>query len=104
MLLTQQKAIEKLQQEIEKLKLSRDLDSKSSSKPPSTDLLKKSEKAKHSGTEARSDKKKRLPGGQPGHEGKTRQGFSHVDRIEILSPSVCSHCGQTELSNRVVAK
>ncbi len=38
MLLTQQKAIKKLQQEIEKLKLSRDLDSKSSSKPPSTTI------------------------------------------------------------------
>lgn len=102
-LLTQQKIIEQLQLEIEKLKISRDLDSKSSSKPPSTDLLKKSEKAKHSETEPNSNQKKRLPGGQPGHEGKTRQGFSHVDRIEVLSPSVCSHCGQTEFVDEPVA-
>ncbi len=45
-ILTQQKLIEKLRIEIEKLKLSRDLDSTTSSKPPSTDLLKKSEKPK----------------------------------------------------------
>ena len=43
-ILTQQKVIEELRIEIEKLKLSRDLDSQTSSKPPSTDLLKKSEK------------------------------------------------------------
>jgi hypothetical protein len=54
------------------------LDSQTSSKPPSSDLLKKSEKKKETG------KKKRKPGGQPGHEGKTRKGFGRVDRIEIL--------------------
>ena len=43
MILTQQDVIEYLKQEIEKLKASRDLDSKTSSKPPSLDLLKKSE-------------------------------------------------------------
>ena len=43
MLLTQQKVIEKLQLEIQKLKLSRETDSKTSSLPPSKDLLKKSE-------------------------------------------------------------
>lgn len=42
MILTQQEVIEYLKQEIEKLKVSRDLDSKISSKPPSSDLLKKS--------------------------------------------------------------
>ena len=96
MLLAQQKVIEKLQLEIEKLRISRDLDSKSTSKPPSTDLLKKSEKSKHSEASPSSEKKKRRPGGQPGHQGKTRQGFSSVNRIEILEPSRCSHCGQTE--------
>ena len=43
-ILTQQEIIERLNQEIEKLKISRDLDSKISSKPPSSDLLKKPEK------------------------------------------------------------
>ena len=77
MLLTQQKVIEKLQLEIQKLKLSRETDSKTSSLPPSTDLLKKSEKAKDSEDTASSEPKKRLHGGQPGHQGKTRQGFSN---------------------------
>ena len=51
MLVEQARAIEQLksrvielEQEIEKLKISRDLDSTTSSKPPSSDLLKKSEK------------------------------------------------------------
>nr|MDJ0571573.1 DUF6444 domain-containing protein [Pleurocapsa sp. MO_192.B19] len=73
-ILTQQKLIEQLRQEIEKLKLSRDLDSQTSSKPPSTDLLKKSEKPKASEDEADDHDKKRKPGGQPGHQGKTRKG------------------------------
>ncbi len=42
-IISQQKIIEQLKQQIEKLKISRDLDSQTSSKPPSTDLLKKSE-------------------------------------------------------------
>ena len=95
-ILTQQKLIEQLRQEIEKLKLSRNLDSQTSSKPPSTDLLKKSEKPKASEDEAEEHDKKRKPGGQPGHQGKTRKGFARIDRIEILQPSICSHCGQTE--------
>ena len=85
MLLTQQKVIEQLQLEIKKLNNSLNLDSKTSSKPPSTDLLKKSEKAKESEDSPRSDEKKRHPGGQPGHQGKTRKGFARIDRIEILT-------------------
>jgi transposase len=87
-ILIQQEAIKTLKEEIERLKLSRDLDSKISSKPPSSDLLKKSEKKKDI------EKKKRKPGGQPGHQGKTRKGFERVDRIEILKPEQCSNCRQ----------
>jgi transposase len=94
--LTQQTLIEELGREIEKLKLSRDLDSKTSSKPPSTDLLKKSEKAKQDQDSNSDTFKKRKPGGQPGHQGKTRKGFARIDRIEILQPSICGHCGQSE--------
>ncbi len=82
-ILTQQKLIEQLKQEIEKLKLSRDKNSKTSSKPPSTDLLKKSEKAKLQEDKSSEQKKKRKPGGQPGHQGKTRKGFAQIDRIEM---------------------
>ena len=94
--LTQHERLQQLEQEIEKLKLSRDLDSKTSSKPPSTDLLKKSEKPKPTESDEKRNSKKRKPGGQPGHKGKTRKGFAKIDRIEILQPSICSHCGQEE--------
>lgn len=107
-ILTQQNKLEKLQLEIEKLKLSRDLDSKTSSKPPSTDLLKKSEKAFPSEDKSTEQKEKRKPQrtcphvGQPGHQGKTRIGFNRIDRIEILSPSTCSRCGQQDFSEQPV--
>ena len=44
--LTQQKLIEKLQEEVEKLKERQASNSKTSSKPPSSDLIQKSETAK----------------------------------------------------------
>ena len=65
-----QRAIEELKLEIEKLRVSRDLDSKISSKPPSSDLLKKPETQNLEKLEAE-EKPKRKPGGQPGHTGKT---------------------------------
>ena len=87
-------SIQELKQEIERLRVSRDLDSKTSSKPPSTDLLKKPE-FKLPETEAEAPSPKRKPGGQPGHTGKTRKGFGRVDRYEILRSEVCLCCGQT---------
>jgi transposase len=88
-----QTTIKELKQEIERLQVSSDLDSKSSSKPPSTDLLKKPEKKKPE-IEHQSDSPKRKPGGQPGHTGKTRKGFGRVDRFEILRPQMCTCCRQ----------
>ena len=83
-----------LEQEVEKLKVSRDLDSKTSSKPPSGDILKKTELKPEDNNED-SKTSKRKPGGQPGHAGKTRKGFGRVDRFEILRPQFCDCCGQT---------
>ena len=96
-ILTQQEIIEHLKEEVEKLKVSRELDSKISSKPPSSDLLKKSEKKKDK------EQKKRKPGGQPGHQGKTRKGFGRVDRIEILKPDRCANC-RKQISSREALK
>jgi transposase len=79
-----QKTIKELQQEIERLKVSRDLDSTNSSKPPSGDILKKSE-TKKSPPQEESNQPKKRPGGQPGHQGKTRKGFGKIDRYEILN-------------------
>ena len=83
--------IEQFKQEIQRLKAQQNTDSQTSSSPPSTDLLKKSEKPKASTETTESGKRK--PGGQPGHLGKTRKGFGRVDRYEILRPEQCPNCG-----------
>lgn len=94
LIVQQQQVIEQLQQEITRLKASLQLDSQTSSKPPSTDLLKKPEKPKESADKTGAAKRK--PGGQPGHLGKTRKGFGRIDRYEILKPQECPHCGSLE--------
>ncbi|MEG4830917.1 IS66 family transposase [Microcoleus sp. F8-D3] len=103
--LTQQKLIEKLQQELEKLKERQPTNSKISSKPPSSDLIQKSETAKLDNSkesESKSESEpKRKPGGQPGHTGKTRKGFGRVDKYQISTPDSCSHCGSRELSDTI---
>lgn len=86
---------------IEKLKVNRDLDSTTSSKPPSGDILKKSEKKQEEQPEE-NQTPKRKPGGQPGHPGKTRKGFGRVDRFEILRPQECKCCGQREFSKEPI--
>lgn len=91
-----QATINELKQEIEQIHVSRDLDSKTSSKPPSSDLLKKPENKKAESEIEGTDKRK--PGGQPGHQGKTRKGFGRVDRYKILRPQMCFACGQTEFT------
>lgn len=88
------KTVIELEVEIQRLKVSKDLDSKTSSKPPSGDILKKSEK-KEDNNGSDSEAPKRKPGGQPGHVGKTRKGFGRVDRFEILRPEFCDCCGTT---------
>jgi transposase len=92
--------IKGLQAEIARLQEKLNLDSKTSSKPPSQDIIKKSEKKK-STEEMSAGEPKRKPGGQPGHEGKTRKGFGRVDRIEILHPEVCLHCGGIDLMSDI---
>jgi len=99
LVLRQQKLIERLEQEIEKLREKQPSNSQTSSKPPSSDLIEKSEKAKEEKKEK--GEPKRSPGGQPGHIGKTRKGFERVDRYEISEPSVCEHCGSRELSETI---
>ena len=88
----QQKAIEELTQTLNRLRASQGLDSQNSSRPPSTDLLKKSEKAKEPST-SEGEASKRKPGGQPGHPGKTRKGFGRIDRYQVVRPQLCPNCG-----------
>jgi len=86
----QQILIQQLQQEIERLKGNQRSDSQTSSKPPSSDLLHKSEKPKDNSAQ---EAPKRKPGGQPGHPGRTRKGFGRVDRLVILRPEYCPDYG-----------
>ncbi|MFB2769049.1 IS66 family transposase [Pelatocladus sp. BLCC-F211] len=90
--------IKALQKEVARLNEIVTKDSKTSSKPPSQDIIKKSEKKK-SEQQPSTDEEKRKPGGQPGHEGKTRKGFGRVDRIEILHPEKCPHCGGSHFND-----
>jgi len=99
--LTQQKLIEKLQQELEKLKQRQPSNSFTSSKPPSSELIQKSELAKVDNLKELEPEPKRQPGGQPGHIGKTRKGFGRIDRYQISTPDSCEHCGSRELSDAV---
>ena len=61
--------IKPLQTEVVRLKEILTLDSKTSSKPPSQDIIKKLEKQK-STSDADEKEPDIKPGGQPGHEGK----------------------------------
>jgi transposase len=88
--LTRGQSIEKLtnrvvelEKEIDKLKVSRDLETITLSKPPSGDILKKTENKQEE-----KQTRKRKPGGQPGHRGKRRKGFGGVDRFEIVGRQV----------------
>ena len=91
MVLKLQELILKQSETIDRLKNSLQTDSKTSSKPPSSDLLKKPEQLKEE-----EKKTGRRPGGQKGHEGKTRIGLGRIDRYESLTASQCSHCGSRE--------
>ena len=95
LVLRQQEIIVKLSEEVERLKTNANSDSRSSSKPPSSDIHKRSEKAKP----AQGQEGKRKPGGQPGHAGKTRKGFERVDRTEVIRPSERAGCGGTKFAH-----
>jgi transposase len=92
-----QKIIQKLQEKLAIANGKGRTNSKTSSLPPSLDLIQKSEKAKDQAEE----EQKKKPGGQPGHQGKTRKGFGRVDRYEISQPSICQWCGSRELSEAI---
>ncbi|MFN6480546.1 IS66 family transposase [Nostoc sp. DedQUE07] len=93
--------IKALQEEVARLKQILKIDSKTSSKPPSGDIHKKSENKKAL-TQDQSNHPKRKPGGQPGHQGKTRKGFGRIDRFEILRPTDCICCGHKAFASVAV--
>jgi transposase len=100
-IMRQQEWGQQVYEEIERLKAVNNRSSKDSSKPPSSDLLKRSEKVVE---ETEAEEGKRKAGGQEGHKGKTRKGFNRVDRFETVSPQGCPTCGKgswTEIGVRV---
>jgi transposase len=87
----------KQEEEIQELKQQIARNSRNSSKPPSSDGLKKSPKPK-------SQRKKtgKQPGGQVGHKGMTLKVSEKPDETIILSPLKCRHCNKSLETSKVV--
>jgi len=66
------------------------LNSSNSSKPPSSDGLKKKPARRTSRLRERSGKK---PGAQPGHKGQTLLQVANPDKVVDHRPEICSGCG-----------
>jgi transposase len=81
--------IEMLTQRVNELEKRLEKDSHNSSKPPSTDGLKKKQRTKSQ--RKRSGKKS---GGQQGHEGKTLEMSATPDHIVKIKVKICNCCGK----------
>jgi len=83
----------------QELERSQKLDSSNSSKPPSSDGLKKKKR-----TQSLRKKSDRSPGGQIGHPGVTLCQSPNPDEIIECSPSHCPHCNCNLEEVRVLSK
>lgn len=83
-----EKEVARLRQRIEDLENRFLKDSHNSSKPPSSDGLKKVDR-----TQSLRTKSKRKPGGQPGHKGVTLGWTEKPDEITLHEKRICPHCG-----------
>ncbi len=90
-----QDSVEHLSNRISELELQVNQNSRNSSKPPSSDGMKKNppKNRKSSG---------KKPGGQNGHEGTTLQMSSDPDRTEIHNVECCENCGCSLKDNPVI--
>jgi len=86
----QQRHIQDLERKLE----SRNRNSTTSSKPPSSDGL--AGRQRERGRKSSNPKKRRKPGGQPGHPGHHRAlvPVERVQSVKILRPRQCRHCGE----------
>ena len=88
-----------LEQRIAALERQAALNSKTSSRPPSSDGLKKPPTEKR--TQSLRGKSNRKPGGQPGHDGKTLRQSATPDDVINHYPEVCDACGAALLASMV---
>ena len=97
-LLASEQKIKKLEEEVRKLKDSQALNSRNSSKPPSSDGLNKPAPCNLR------KKTGRKPGGQPGHKGATLQPADKPDHkvVHSLENCACGLCGGVSLRRQPV--
>lgn len=84
-----------LETRLEKLEQRLNKNSSNSSKPPSSDGLKKPK------PKSRREKGKRHSGGQPGHEGDTLKRVAHPDAVVLHRHTLCPHCRHDLAPDRV---
>ena len=95
--LKQCEVITALEQRIEALERQVSLNSKTSSRPPSSDGLKKPPAQKR--TQSLRGKSDRKSGGQPGHKGKTLRQTATPDHVINHYPEVCGACGSALMTS-----
>lgn len=85
----QKRQIERLEARVKELESQVSKNSRNSSKPPSSDGLKK--------PKPQSERKRsgRKPGGQKGHVGSTLEQVEEPDHIEVHRVTQCEHCGES---------
>ena len=96
--LKQLKVIAALEQRIDALERQAALNSKTSSRPPSSDGLKKPPAQKR--TQSLRGKSDRKTGGQPGHKGETLRQTATPDRVINHYPDICNTCGAALVASR----
>ncbi len=95
--LKQLKVIAALEQRIDALERQAALNSKTSSRPPSSDGLKKPPAQKR--TQSLRGKSDRKTGGQPGHKGETLRQSATPDHVINHYPEICDACGAVLLAS-----
>lgn len=90
--------VQALQEQVQALQARLAKNSRNSSKPPSSDGLKK----KRPRPKSERSQSGRSPGGQQGHPGRTLKQTDHPDRIISHWPECCPSCGQSLVGAPVV--
>lgn len=90
--------VKQLEAQLEKLERQVAKNSTNSSKPPSSDGVKKA------APKSRREKGKRKTGGQVGHEGETLKAVSHPDEMVVHGLTHCGYCQHDLVKARVIGR